>query len=160
MGCDSVATLELTIYESWSGEDDALSSCEALTWNDFELSETGLYTYPGVTEFGCDSVVTISFTLLEETSSLTEESSCDEYTWNGTIYTTSGTYDWLGENEVGCDSVATLELTIYESWSGEDDALSSCEALTWNDLELSETCLLYTSPSPRDLSTSRMPSSA
>ena len=26
--------------------------------------------------------------------------------------------------------------------------------------ELNETCLLYTSPSPRDLSTSRMPSSA
>ena len=26
--------------------------------------------------------------------------------------------------------------------------------------ELSKTCLLYTSPSPRDLSTSRMPSSA
>ena len=28
------------------------------------------------------------------------------------------------------------------------------------DITLSETCLLYTSPSPRDLSTSRMPSSA
>ena len=28
------------------------------------------------------------------------------------------------------------------------------------DVELQESCLLYTSPSPRDLSTSRMPSSA
>ena len=28
------------------------------------------------------------------------------------------------------------------------------------DTELNEACLLYTSPSPRDLSTSRMPSSA
>ena len=27
-------------------------------------------------------------------------------------------------------------------------------------IDLSQTCLLYTSPSPRDLSTSRMPSSA
>ena len=32
-------------------------------------------------------------------------------------------------------------------------------ALDWA-IELSNTCLLYTSPSPRDLSTSRMPSSA
>ena len=29
-----------------------------------------------------------------------------------------------------------------------------------NDGEILKTCLLYTSPSPRDLSTSRMPSSA
>ena len=29
-----------------------------------------------------------------------------------------------------------------------------------NDLDVSDICLLYTSPSPRDLSTSRMPSSA
>ena len=29
-----------------------------------------------------------------------------------------------------------------------------------NELTLHKTCLLYTSPSPRDLSTSRMPSSA
>ena len=28
------------------------------------------------------------------------------------------------------------------------------------EIEVSDTCLLYTSPSPRDLSTSRMPSSA
>ena len=31
---------------------------------------------------------------------------------------------------------------------------------TWQHLGLDNTCLLYTSPSPRDLSTSRMPSSA
>ena len=33
-------------------------------------------------------------------------------------------------------------------------------AFSSNCIELSYTCLLYTSPSPRDLSTSRMPSSA
>ena len=30
----------------------------------------------------------------------------------------------------------------------------------WNKLDIDKICLLYTSPSPRDLSTSRMPSSA
>jgi len=30
----------------------------------------------------------------------------------------------------------------------------------WSEGQLSKSCLLYTSPSPRDLSTSRMPSSA
>ena len=37
-----------------------------------------------------------------------------------------------------------------------DFALSSCKP----DVVSINTCLLYTSPSPRDLSTSRMPSSA
>ena len=35
-----------------------------------------------------------------------------------------------------------------------------CKMLSFPDLTLSQLCLLYTSPSPRDLSTSRMPSSA
>ena len=34
------------------------------------------------------------------------------------------------------------------------------KALEWYDSEEYKPCLLYTSPSPRDLSTSRMPSSA
>ena len=42
---------------------------------------------------------------------------------------------------------ALLVLWIaYTTWSGEEVSI--------------ESCLLYTSPSPRDLSTSRMPSSA
>ena len=39
--------------------------------------------------------------------------------------------------------------------------LNSAQITSWNDrLKTLKTCLLYTSPSPRDLSTSRMPSSA
>ena len=46
-------------------------------------------------------------------------------------------------NGIGPDKTSTF----YENWE--------------KDIELLvETCLLYTSPSPRDLSTSRMPSSA
>ena len=41
---------------------------------------------------------------------------------------------------------------------GAYDILAKIESSTVEDLR--ETCLLYTSPSPRDLSTSRMPSSA
>ena len=37
---------------------------------------------------------------------------------------------------------------------------SLSSSLSVGDLALYESCLLYTSPSPRDLSTSRMPSSA
>ena len=50
-------------------------------------------------------------------------------------------------------SILAAALSVYEL---------QLEALrdTTPDLILTQTCLLYTSPSPRDLSTSRMPSSA
>ena len=40
------------------------------------------------------------------------------------------------------------------------DAEAKVGAMANGDVVLLENCLLYTSPSPRDLSTSRMPSSA
>ena len=52
-------------------------------------------------------------------------------------------------------------LEIYNRTSGEFDYLADVETNDYTlQIELSEDCLLYTSPSPRDLSTSRMPSSA
>ena len=41
-----------------------------------------------------------------------------------------------------------------------DTVSSSVRAMTDAEKSAEHTCLLYTSPSPRDLSTSRMPSSA
>ena len=58
----------------------------------------------------------------------------------------------------GCDPVEnhkTITLTM------EDDTEVECAILTVFPVDAKEyICLLYTSPSPRDLSTSRMPSSA
>ena len=47
-----------------------------------------------------------------------------------------------------------------ESLSSETSSPNQPKAMTMPPAEELETCLLYTSPSPRDLSTSRMPSSA
>ena len=59
----------------------------------------------------------------------------------------------------------------YEARGSQEIFDLACQAVGWalmqpennselSKLAVSETCLLYTSPSPRDLSTSRMPSSA
>ena len=50
----------------------------------------------------------------------------------------------------------TRTFTIYR-WSPEDDENPRLDSF---EIDVDECCLLYTSPSPRDLSTSRMPSSA
>ena len=48
-------------------------------------------------------------------------------------------------------------LTQYEDYS---KAVSTGEYLDGNDIDKIASCLLYTSPSPRDVEESRMPSSA
>ena len=57
-----------------------------------------------------------------------------------------------GNSEAAASAYALWGYTIAESLGGEA-ALGSLRERAWR-------CLLYTSPSPRDLSTSRMPSSA
>ena len=57
------------------------------------------------------------------------------------------------------DAFSTDEDTAYSATLGLDDLLQNDSDLDGDTLTVT-TCLLYTSPSPRDLSTSRMPSSA
>ena len=60
-------------------------------------------------------------------------------------------------------AAATLMFELIRSDGDIDEQeLKSLDTILENEfgLDSSERCLLYTSPSPRDLSTSRMPSSA
>ena len=54
------------------------------------------------------------------------------------------------------------ELTVYGTGTAEnfDDLIETTNDMPGFGFKLAKICLLYTSPSPRDLSTSRMPSSA
>ena len=68
----------------------------------------------------------------------------------------------LYPNRVGA-KFSDEEITVLKDWAKQNDLYVASASPT--KLELIRTdanplCLLYTSPSPRDLSTSRMPSSA
>ena len=61
---------------------------------------------------------------------------------------------WLDTNGNGIQDageIGVADVTVTLTGAGEDGILGTADDTT---------CLLYTSPSPRDLSTSRMPSSA
>ena len=53
-----------------------------------------------------------------------------------------------------------LGIATPETWAPVSDALVGPIIVNLLPILVAYTCLLYTSPSPRDLSTSRMPSSA
>ena len=60
-----------------------------------------------------------------------------------------------------------LAIDTYDAHNARADLQAACDSVAlaesisiYNGGKLDNDCLLYTSPSPRDLSTSRMPSSA
>ena len=67
----------------------------------------------------------------------------------------SPTIAHAGEDQCIGANVGSTTLNANDIANGADP-LGASETGTWSQLS----CLLYTSPSPRDLSTSRMPSSA
>ena len=61
------------------------------------------------------------------------------------------------------DLFKNTEISEAQNFNSIKISLASPEKIkswTFGEIKKPETCLLYTSPSPRDLSTSRMPSSA
>ena len=57
VGCDSVATLNLTINNSSTSSTD-ITACDSLTWNGVSYTESGIYTFDTTNVVGCDSVAT------------------------------------------------------------------------------------------------------
>ena len=68
----------------------------------------------------------------------------------------------LRASSVGNDRISSIQIAPgYQVVACQNSGFRGrCEPFNSNVLDLRDICLLYTSPSPRDLSTSRMPSSA
>ena len=68
---------------------------------------------------------------------------------------------FVGRNESGKTTILqALTLLNRDEQISELDLCDEMSEELKEEIRLAEGCLLYTSPSPRDLSTSRMPSSA
>ncbi|MES2847741.1 MAG: gliding motility-associated C-terminal domain-containing protein, partial [Bacteroidota bacterium] len=139
-GCDSVVTLNLIVNDILFGTTTATicSSDAPYVWNSNPYSTTGTYVDTLLTTAGCDSVVTLNLTILNETSSTTAVSVCAAtlpYAWNGNSYTAGGTYIYHTTNAVGCDSAATLILAILNATSSNAAVVNVCRSslpYTWN----------------------------
>ena len=129
-GCDSTATLNLTINLSTISTSSAIS-CDTYTWNGSTYSASGSYDYLTLNADGCDSTATLNLTINGSTTSSVSVTECDTYTWNGSTYSASGSYDYLTVNAVGCDSIATLNLTINGSTTSTTD-VTIPNTYTWN----------------------------
>ena len=133
-----MVTTDLAVWESAESSEEPLDGCEPLLWHGFNLDATGTYFDTLATIHGCDSVVSVAFTLHADTLVELSDEACDEYTWNGTTYNASGAYNWVGQTVHGCDSTVTIDLTLLESTS-QTLVESSCSPIEFGGDLISET---------------------
>lgn len=114
-GCDSIITLFLTVLPSYQVDLDA-SICEGESYL-FEgnnISQSGFYTRTYQALNGCDSVITLTLTVLPLSVSLASATICEgeSFSFNGESLTAAGTYTVTLSGQNGCDSVSTLVLDV------------------------------------------------
>ena len=117
---------------------DYQTHCVSYTWIDgityTSNNNSATYTYANASSNGCDSIVTLDLTINNVSYHTDYQTHCDTYTWiDGNTYTSDNNtaiFTYPNANSFGCDSIVYLDLTIIQTPQ--------------------TSCLLYTSPSPRD----------
>ena len=132
-GCDSVITLTLTVNPTFNTP-VADEICEGSSYNFYgqTLTTAGTYTHTLQSVHGCDSVITLTLSLLPGTHNVETESACESFVWHGETYTTSGTYTYAYNNANGCASVDTLHLTIHSSTASDFAITTTDSCYEWN----------------------------
>ena len=127
-GCDSIVTVELTIYNSAPKTVLFDTACVAYTWsvNNVEYKESTVVSETLKTIHGCDSVVELNLTILQPIIGDTAATECNMFTWRDvTYYTDTIVFDTIaGAASNGCDSIVRLDLKIGKPFVGELDLIS------------------------------------
>jgi hypothetical protein len=132
LGCDSVMIINLTIINSTTSTVSP-TACDSFTSpsGNYTWTSSDTYTDTLINSMGCDSVITVNLTVLNNTTILISQTDCDSYTSPSGIYTwtTSGIYSDTLISSMGCDSVITINLTILNSTTNTIDTIA-CESYT------------------------------
>ncbi|TXC76051.1 choice-of-anchor tandem repeat GloVer-containing protein [Luteibaculum oceani] len=137
-GCDYDVYLDL-IIQPRTGE-QTVFACDPFTWdNGTTYDKSGTYTWETTSNNGCDSIATLFLTMVKADTTWLNVSACESYNWkrNDATYTESGIYSLKLTNKHGCDSILMLDLEILEP-TASSTQLSSCSAITWNNLEIEQ----------------------
>ncbi|MEE1303100.1 MAG: T9SS type A sorting domain-containing protein, partial [Bacteroidales bacterium] len=133
-GCDSIVTLTLNVNPIFNTELSA-TICEGsvYTENGFNVSEAGVYTQTLQTINGCDSIVTLTLTVLPSYNINLTATICQgsELNISGFNVTEGGVYTQNLTSINGCDSIVTLTVTELPTVH-TDLTLTICEGTSLN----------------------------
>ena len=137
LGCgDATQEFLLTIHPHENSEFN-MASCGSYMWNGIAYEEEGDYEQTLQSIYGCDSIVTMHFSLIESYQMNVEVDACDNYEWNGVTYNTSGIYENAFTSIHGCDSIVTMQLNIYPSYHIATSGFG-CDSFEWEGVTYTE----------------------
>lgn len=113
------------------------SVCEPYIWNGQVYDQSGTYVYEGLSQYGCDSIVTLNLTVGNIITTNLNVDACDVYHWHGNDYTESGTYTHTVEQADGCDSIYVLTLNLGTSLT-TDITAEACNVYRWHGQEYTQ----------------------
>ncbi|NBU94023.1 MAG: hypothetical protein EBS18_05735, partial [Actinobacteria bacterium] len=133
-GCDSTVNLNLTVLPiSITNLSNTICEGQTYSFGGQTLINSGSYSDTLIGLNGCDSIVNLSLTVLNNSSFTLDATIC-----NGVIYTfgsqslnESGTFFRTLTAANGCDSVVTLNLTVLPNSSSSMDA-SICDGQSYS----------------------------
>ena len=88
------------------------TSCDSFTYKNTSYKNSGFYTFPYKSIYGCDSMQTLALTIHKSYYQGSEINSCKPYQWLDSIYTQSGKYHKIMKTLHQCDSIIELDLNI------------------------------------------------
>lgn len=103
---------------------------------------SGVYYDTLTNNSGCDSIVTIHFTINQSSDTAIYVTACDSYQWFDNLLDSSGIYYHTLTNIYSCDSVVTLNLTINHSSSSNINHIA-CDSYQWFGNVLDSTGTYY-----------------
>ena len=137
-GCDSTTVLSLVIapiYHTY----DTVTICDnelPYSYHDTMLDSAGTFDIPLLSQWGCDSMVSLTIFTLETHQIEIDSTVCDMLVWNDSTYDYSGDYSQSFTNQLGCDSIVTIHLTVHYSDTSRVDSTICRDELpfVWNDV--------------------------
>ena len=118
--CDSIYHLTLFVNPSFHLTETA-SACDydlPYLWHGQSLTASGTYYDTLTTMNGCDSTVTLNFTVNPSSFVTEADTVCDTelpYSWRGMFLSAAGTYYDTVPNNYGCNDVYEMQLTVNQS---------------------------------------------
>ncbi|MFY0674018.1 MAG: T9SS type A sorting domain-containing protein [Bacteroidia bacterium] len=113
-GCDTIVTIHL-IVSNRSKTNNSITNCGpfASPSGKYTWTASGTYFDTLSSQYGCDSIITTTFTQLQSDTTL-QVIACNSYTSPSGkyTYTSSGVYTDTLPNANNCDSIITIELTL------------------------------------------------
>ena len=131
--CDSIVTMTLTVNDAYEVTDEKTVCNTALpyTWNGVEFTGDGTQTVTLTADNQCDSIVTMTLTILQSSTSFDPRIACDSLVWHDSTYRVSTIDTFRTTNNAGCDSLVILQLTINNATTSEQ-TLTECDSIVWD----------------------------